>query len=123
MLGTFPDPVKKIVLPDPSEEGTTTNRFLPNLPAAERDSIWYDKDDFVELDWSSRDVPVVNLLRAAECPHFVYTKCPVEQQSAKVDQRTVFSKFDDEDTHVCYLDKEQCESFLPTSNDKILMHP
>lgn len=111
MLGTFPDPVKKIVLPDPPEEGTTANKCRSNLPAAEPDSIWFDKDDFVELDWSSRDVPVVNLLRAAECPHFVYTKCPVEQQSGKVHQRTVFSKFDHEDTHVCYLDKEQCKLF------------
>lgn len=116
MLGTFQDYVKKIVLPDLPEEGTATNNFRSNLPATMPDSIWFDKDDFVELDWSSRDVPVVNLLRAAECPHFVYTKCPVEQRNAEVHQRTVFSKFGNEDTHSCYLGKERCGIFLPASD-------
>jgi len=115
MVGTFQDPVKKIVLPDPAEEGTASNKFRSNLPVTKPGSIWFDKDDFVELDWSSRDVPVVNLLHAAECPHFVYSKCPVEKQSAKVHHRTVFSKFDNEDTHVCYLGKEPRGFFLTLS--------
>jgi hypothetical protein len=123
ILGTFQDPVKQIVLPEPPEEGTSSNAFHSNLPAADPDSIWVDKDDFVELDWSSQDVPVVNLLRAAECPHFVYTKCPVETQNAKVHQRTLFSKFGNEDTHSCYLGKEPCAVFLLAPNNTILMHP
>jgi len=109
MLGTFQDPVKKVVLPDPPEEGASGNKFRSNLPKADPDSMWVDKDDFVELDWSSRDMPVVNLLRAAECPHFVYTKCPVEKQNH---QRTLFSKFGNEDTHSCYLGKEPRTIFL-----------
>ena len=121
MLGTFQDPVKKIVLPDPLEEGASSNKFRSNLPAADPDSIWFDKDDFVELDWSSRNVPVVNLLRAAECPHFVYSKCPVEKQNAKVHQQTVFSKFGNEDTHSCYLGKEPCEVSLSTSGNGTLI--
>ena len=122
MLGTFQDPVKQVVLPDPPEEGASSSKFL-NLPAADPDSIWVDKDDFVELDWSSHDIPVVNLLRGAECPHFVYTKCPVEKQNDKIHQRTVFSKFGDEDTHRCYLGKEpgMVSSLVP--NNVILMHP
>ena len=111
MLGTFQDPVKQVVLPDPPEEETSSKKFRSNLPTASPDSIWFDEDDFVELDWASRDTPVVNLLRAAECPHFVYTKCPVENQNAKVHQRTVFSKFGNENTHNCYLGKEPCKVF------------
>ena len=119
MLGTFQDPVKKIVLPDTPEEEAGSNKFRSNLPTTSPDSIWFDKDDFVELDWSSRDTPVVNLLRAAECPHFVYTKCPVETQNAKAHQRTVFSKFGNEDTHSCYLGKEPCEVFLLIRNNTL----
>lgn len=121
MLGTFQDPVKQLVLPDPPEEGTSSNKFRPNLPTANPDSIWFDEDDFVELDWSSRETPVVNLLHAAECPHFVYTKCPVEKQNAKVHKRTVFSKFGNEDTHSCYLGKEPRKVFLLVSNNWVLM--
>ena len=106
MLGTFQDPVKKVVLPDPPEGETSDDKFRSTLPTASPNSIWFDEDDFVELDWTSRDKPVVNLLRAAECPHFMYSKCPVEKQNAQVHQRTVFSKFGDEPTHTCYLGKE-----------------
>jgi hypothetical protein len=122
MVGTFQDPVKQVVLPDPPEGGASSDAFS-NLPAADPDSMWVDKDDFVELDWSSSEVPVVNLLRAAECPHFVYTKRPVEAQNAKIRPRTVFSKFGKEDTHNCYLGKEPCTVFLLVSNDAVLMHP
>jgi len=123
MLGTFQDPVKQVVLPDPPEEGTSSNKFGSNLPVADPDSMWVDKDDFVELDWSSDDTPVVNLLHAAECPHFVYTKRSVEKQNAKLHQRTVFSKFGNEDTHNCYLGKEPCAIFPLASNNVILMRP
>lgn len=123
ILGTFQDPVKKLVFPDPPEEGTNANKFRLNLPAVNPGSIWFDKDDFVELDWSSRDMPVVNLLHAAECPHFVYTKCPVEKQNTEVHKRTVFSKFGDEDTHSCYFGKEPCGGLLIVSNDGILTYP
>lgn len=122
MLGTFQDPVKKLVLPDPPEEGTDDDGFHSNLPTTDPGSIWFDEDDFVELDWSSRDTPVVNLLHAAECPHFVYTKCPVEKQNAKVHKLTVFSKFGDEDTHSCYLGKEPRKAFLLVSNNGVLTH-
>ena len=122
MLGTFQDPVKQIVLPDSPEEGASSNKFGSNLPAADPDSMWVDKDDFVELDWSSHDMPVVNLLHAAECPHFVYTKRSVEKQNAKLHQRTLFSKFGNEDTHDCYLGKEPCAVFLTPSNNTILIH-
>ena len=121
MLGTFQDPVKKVVLPDPPEEVATGSKFRSNLPVAEHDSIWFDEDDFVELDWSPSNVPVVNLLRAAECPHFVYSKCPVEKQNAKIHQQTVFSKFGNEDTHSCYLGKEPCKVPLPASDNVALM--
>ena len=123
MLGTFQDPVKQVVLPDPPEEGAGSNKFHSSLPPADHDSIWVDKDDFVELDWSSQDTPVVNLLRGAECPHFVYSKCPVEKQNDKIHQRTLFSKFGDEDTHSCYLGKEPRTVFLLVSNNAVLTHP
>ena len=122
MLATFQDPVKNLVLPDQPEEGTSSNKFRSNLPATNPDSIWFDEDDFVELDWASRDTPVVNLLHAAECPHFVYTKCPVEKQNAKVHKRTVFSKFGNEDTHTCYLGKELRKFFLLVGNIWALTH-
>jgi hypothetical protein len=109
MLATFPDPMKKLVFPDECP-ATDKDKIRSNLPVVDPESIWIDKDDFVETDWSCTETPTVNLLHSAACPNFTYTKRTVEPNSSNLNQRTEYSKFGDEDTHVCFLGKESCES-------------
>jgi RNA pol II promoter Fmp27 protein domain len=105
MLATFADPVKNIVFPEPCA-GMSQDRIRTNLPVTDSESIWIDNDDFIEIDWRTSDLPKVNLLRTATCPHFTYFKRSVEKDYKDPHQRTEYSKFDTEDTHVCLLGKE-----------------
>lgn len=107
MLATFPEPVKKAIFPDECPELDKDKVW--NLPVIDPESIWVDKDDFVELDWCPSGTPKVNLLPSAACPNFTYFKRTVEPDPSQSNQRTEYSKFGNEDTHVCLLGKEHCE--------------
>ncbi len=79
-----------------------------NLPVIPPHSIWYDLDDFVELDWGPKDQPTLHLLPAVTCPHFTYFK----QNTALFANQPQSSKFGSEHSHTCLLGQEPCKFFI-----------
>lgn len=104
LLATFSDPVKKDV-PIAAPPQRSNYRKHSNLPNTPPTSPWHDPNDFIELGWRSSSIPVLHLLPAATIPRFVYLK-----RMSSTRSRGLTNKFGSEDSHICLLDKEPCES-------------
>jgi hypothetical protein len=109
LLAIFEEPLKrKVGMTAPPQR--SNYRRHNHLPAVSSRSLWYDLDDFVELDWTPRNDPIVHLLPAASCPRFTYFK----QNSALSMNHPQTSKFGSENSHPCLLGQEPCKlSGLP----------
>lgn len=105
MLATFKEPLKQSV---PMEKPQQSSRFraheqkMPYTPSA-----WVDENDYVETDWISSGTPVVHLLPAASCPRFTYFKSTTKTSNPSHASK---SRFGDEDSHSCFLGKEDSVS-------------
>lgn len=105
VMAIFEEPLKKSVLMDlPESDSNYRTRNHP--PDVDYSSVWFDADDFVEVDWSPSSDPKVHLLPIVACPRFTYFK----RNSAKAQNQDESSKFGIEDTHTCLLGKEACTS-------------
>ncbi|KAF7301766.1 hypothetical protein MIND_00742200 [Mycena indigotica] len=100
MLATFDDPIKVSVgvSASPQRSNYRTRTDLPRVP---HDSIWYDPDDFIELDWTPQSPPLLHLLQVVTCPRFTYFR----RADAAQDQEES-SKFGMESTHTCFIGKQ-----------------
>ncbi|KDR83645.1 hypothetical protein GALMADRAFT_235956 [Galerina marginata CBS 339.88] len=101
MLATFPE-VKKQNAEMTAPPQRSNYRKHTDLPVTPSTSIWYDMDDFVELDWSSMEQPTLCLLPLASCPHFTFFK----RNEALSGSHPQPSKFGSEHSHICLLGKE-----------------
>ncbi|KAJ3512535.1 hypothetical protein NLJ89_g3461 [Agrocybe chaxingu] len=101
MLATFSEPLKQNVQITSSPQRSNYRKHS-NLPTIPSTSIWHDLDDFVELDWTSKDLPTLHLLPVVACPHFTYFK----RNSDLSKSDTHSSKFGSEHSHICLLGKE-----------------
>uniref|UniRef100_A0A8H7Y1A7 Uncharacterized protein n=1 Tax=Psilocybe cubensis TaxID=181762 RepID=A0A8H7Y1A7_PSICU len=101
MLAIFSEPMKQNtdMTAPPQRSNYRKHTTLPITPPS---SIWYDLDDFVELNWSlPTDPPQLHLLPLAGCPHFTYFK---RNEALSGSPQT--SKFGSEHSHNCLLGKE-----------------
>jgi hypothetical protein len=103
LLATFEEPLKRTVGMTAPPQRSNYRRH-DNLPAVSSRSLWHDLDDFVELDWTPTNNPILHLLPAASCPHFTYFK----QNSALSMNHPQTSKFGSEHSHSCLLGQEPC---------------
>lgn len=108
LLAIYPEVLKQSVPLDCSPIGSAY-RNRENIPVIEPNSHWIDLDDFVETDWSSDGIPILHLLPVMSCPRFTYFRRAAPASASE--NRTEFSKFDNENTHLCLLGTEACESF------------
>jgi hypothetical protein len=103
LLVTFQEPMKQIIeMTAPSQR--SNYRKHADLPIIPPTSIWYDLDDFQELDWSPPGCGTLHLLPLAACPHFTYFK---RNETLSGTQQA--SKFGSEHSHMCLLGKEPCK--------------
>ncbi len=109
LLAIFSEPLKQLVPLESSPLGDSY-RSRKNIPIVDPKSPWVDLDDFVEIDWSAEGTPVLHLLPAAFCPRFTYFRKAWDGPEIATENRVEVSKFGSEDTHVCLLGKESCES-------------
>ncbi|TFK43439.1 golgi-body localization protein domain-containing protein [Crucibulum laeve] len=100
-LATFVEPLKQVAqISAPSQRSNyRKHNDLPNTPLS---SVWYDSDDFIEIDWTPQTPPKLHHLPLASCPHFTYFK----RNSAAHTKGIQTSKFGLEHSHVCLLGKE-----------------
>ena len=103
ILATFQEPLKQNVEMTAPRQRSNYRKHT-NLPITPPTSIWYDLEDFVELDRPVLDQPKLHLLPLAICPHFTYFR----RNETLSDPRNA-SKFGSEDSHLCLLGKEPCE--------------
>lgn len=103
MLATFVERLRQDVqMIAPTQR--SNYRAHHNLSPTESSSAWHDADDFIEIDWSPLDNPVLYLLPVVTCPQFAYFK----RNSAVFGNTTGASKFGVENSHACLLGKEPC---------------
>lgn len=104
MLAIFSEPMKQNA--DMTAPPQRSNyRKHSGLPVTSPSSIWYDLDDFVELNWSlPKNPPQLHLVPLAGCPHFTYFK---RNEALSGSPQT--SKFGSEHSHNCLLGKEPCK--------------
>lgn len=106
LLAIYSEPLKQVVPLECSPIGSAY-RNRDNIPVIEPDSPWIDLDDFVETDWSAPGIPILHLLPVVSCPRFTYFRHA--SKAAENENRIEISKFDNEDTHVCFLGTEACK--------------
>ncbi|KAF7292415.1 hypothetical protein HMN09_01225600 [Mycena chlorophos] len=97
MLATFDDPMKVNVGVNAAPQ-RSNYRTRTDLPAVTPDSVWYDEDDFIELDWVPHSLPLLHLLPVVTCPRFTYFRRRPGQEDG--------SKFGMESSHRCFLGKQ-----------------
>lgn len=118
MLAIFSEPMKQNA--DMTAPPQRSNyRKHTDLPVTLPSSIWYDLDDFVELNWSlPEDLPLLHLLPLAGCPHFTYFK---RNEALSGSPQT--SKFGSEHSHICLLGKEPCKFDYANCRDVVDASP
>ena len=104
MLAIFPEPLKQDIRITASDQRSNYRKHA-DLPITTSTSIWYDLEDFVELDWLSSRPPVLHLLPLATFPHFTYFK----RNTSLPGVFPQTSKFGSEHSHICLLGEEQCK--------------
>lgn len=104
LLAIFSEPLKQTadITAPPQRCNYRKHDDLPLVPPT---SVWYDPDDFVELDWTPPGPLSLHMLPAVVCPQFTYFK----QSSSVSKNDTQTSKFGSEHSHSCLLGKEACE--------------
>lgn len=103
LLAVFVEPSKRTTeITAPPQR--SNYRQHANLPIISSQSLWYDMNDFVELDWAPEDPPTLHLLPVVSCPHFTYFK----RNSALSAINPQTSKFGLEHSHPCMLGREPC---------------
>ncbi|KAF7331891.1 hypothetical protein MKEN_00069400 [Mycena kentingensis (nom. inval.)] len=100
MLATFDDPVK-IAVGVSAGTQRSNYRTRNDLPLTAVDSVWYDLDDFIELDWTPTSPPLLHLLPFVSCPRFTYFR-----RAASGPDQEGTSRFGIESTHTCFLGKQ-----------------
>lgn len=112
LRAVFTEPEKTMVQLDGKHEDEPT--VLPPGPTEDFSSAWVDLDDFRELNWTQTDrQPRLWLLPIGECPRFTFFKrVSLQQASPKEGAGIETSKFGNEDTHVCFLGKQDCKLFM-----------
>ncbi|KAF8663414.1 hypothetical protein AX16_000986 [Volvariella volvacea WC 439] len=96
------DEVRKKQIPMDADYERSSYRLWEGLPETDSSSVWYDIDDFIEIDWIGTSTPVLHLLPVAKCPWVTYFK----RNAPKVGTQTTHSRFGNEDTHACILGQE-----------------
>lgn len=104
IYATFKEPLKSQVSIDTSRV-KGGYRLREKILATSLDSPWYDPDDFVELDWTSKARPTLHVLPIAQCPQFTYRK---RNPTSSIPNSHISSKFGKEPTHFCLLGTEPC---------------
>ncbi|KAG6821618.1 hypothetical protein H0H93_000127 [Arthromyces matolae] len=93
LLAIFKEPLRQEIemVAPPQRSNYRTHTHLPTTPAA---SVWFDRTDFVEMDWSPLPAsePKLHLLPFATCPQFTYFK----KKTVLPRNTTLLSKFGSE---------------------------
>ena len=106
VLAIFNEPLRQHI-PLESSQLDSSYRTREGIQVTASDSAWIDLDDFADTNWApTTEDPTVHHLLAASCPRFTYFKRAYPNTMKDRVERT---KFGDEDTHVCFLGKEDCE--------------
>ncbi|KAI0750742.1 golgi-body localization protein domain-containing protein [Daedaleopsis nitida] len=106
MLAIFADQLKQCT-PVEYSPMVSNYRTRNNLTPIDARSNWVDMDDFGVDEDDSSEEPEVFLLPTVACPRFTYFKRVDEDRAEEIEQPVSRSKFGAEDTHVCFLGKEQ----------------
>jgi RNA pol II promoter Fmp27 protein domain len=104
MLATFKEPLKQSVPLSPQSQ-PNNYRTRNRLSAVPLSSPWIDMDDFIETDWFPSVKPRVYLLPIVTCPRLTY----FHRNHEDIGNVVEYSKFGAEDSHVCFLGKEECK--------------
>lgn len=115
ILATFQDLLKcAIDLGEHQRENRFSDAESVDFDASQRH--WIDMDDFDEIDWTpTHDDPSLHMFSIGSCPRFSYfRRSSGNIQQARPDSQMAQtaverSRFGDEDTHICLMDKEPCK--------------
>lgn len=114
ILATFQDNMKcAINMGEQQKENRFYNAESVAFDASQKH--WVDMDDFDDVDWTpADDNPSLHMFSIGSCPRFSYFRRSsgnVQQTLSDSTAPTIVerSRFGDEDTHVCLMDKEPCE--------------
>ena len=119
MLAAFNEPSKSLIdFGEQLEEGPYKD-LKSEEEESETQSSWFDLEDFVETDWRPPEGnPAVHSMQVASCPRFNYFKRAGGKRSLSAEEHTHShghshgekSRFGYEDTHVCLMGRDSCES-------------
>lgn len=118
MLAVFPDSLKQCTPLENFPLGSNY-RTRNDLTPIDLNSSWVDMDDFAVFEQDDPSPPDIHLLPAVSCPRFTYFKRVDDHGPEGPDKPSDRSKFGAEDTHICLLGKEPCES---KSRNLVVIH-
>ena len=116
LLATFTDEAKCSVEMESPTSGSRL-RHIKTERLENSNQFWVDLDDYVETDWRpTSDEPSLYMFPVASCPRFTYFRRTSGNQNQHTQGEDLMepvesSRFDSEDSHICLMGKEPCETF------------